>query len=103
MNEYIDNGYNYYARILGFRKSQSTLLHELKKVSSIPLITKLKDAENTIIDFYNENKPNYSAHSELALRMLAEDINSSEIYNKAVCTKSRQPFKSEYESQLIIL
>ena len=38
-----------YARVLGFRRESSTLLKEIKDSSSIPLITKLADA-NSLLD-----------------------------------------------------
>ena len=55
-----------YARVLGFRKDSAELLGVIKEHSSIPLISKLADAEN-ILD-------------ENAYRLLKKDILVSEIY-----------------------
>ncbi|MCR5355927.1 MAG: nucleotidyltransferase family protein [Lachnospiraceae bacterium] len=102
MNEYIAGGYNYYLRILGFRKSASDLLHALKQSSSVPLITKCADHESILRDHYLSDNWDTYGHG-LALRMFKEGINASELYNKAVCEKGRQPFISEYEHQVVII
>ena len=109
LNEYIADDYNYYARILGFKKSSSLLLHKLKRYSKIPLITKLADAHTALDNFYlsDNYRKSGTEHSltmyKHALRMLDEEINASELYTKTACTKSRQPFISEYEQQIIIV
>ena len=43
-----DNGYMDYARILGFRKNSAPLLSAIKKNSSIPILTKVSDAESLL-------------------------------------------------------
>jgi len=62
-----------YARVLGFRKNSSELLSAIKEHSSIPLITKLADAED-ILD-------------EDAYRLLKKDILVSEMYQGVVREK----------------
>lgn len=64
-----------YARVLGFRKDSTALLSAIKEHSSIPMITKLADAEK-ILD-------------ETAYQLLKKDILTSEIYQAAVAGKSK--------------
>ncbi len=87
--EYYKNSYGQYARILGFRKKASPLLHEIKKYSSIPLISKLSDS---VRDF-----------DDVALSMLQKDIQASHIYESVVADKFHQEFKNEFKRQLIII
>ena len=56
-----------YARILGFRKNSAPLLREISRNTSIPLISKLADADKIL------NEP--------ALNMLRQDIKVSDIYS----------------------
>ena len=70
-----------YARILGFQIDKSAILSEMKKSSSISLITKIAD------------------HSDL--EMLTLDIKSSDLYTSVVTDKFQTPFQSEYQKQII--
>lgn len=90
-----------YARVLGFRKESTELLGAIKEHSSIPLITKLADAEK-ILD-------------EDAYRLLKKDILISEIYRGAVREKLRKSgdvdasmvhkttFKNEFTTPIVIV
>ena len=78
-----------YARVLGFRRESSTLLKEIKDSSSIPLITKLADA-NSLLD-------------ESGRSFLYETVFSSNLYEKLLCQKSGRKFVHEYQKQLVIL
>ena len=78
-----------YARVLGFRKESSTLLKEIKDSSSIPLITKLADADSLL--------------SEAGKVLLSETTFASNIYEKLLCQKSGRNFVHEYQKQLVIL
>lgn len=78
-----------YARVLGFRRESSTLLKEIKDSSSIPLITKLVDA-NSLLD-------------ESGRSFLYETVFSSNLYEKLLCQKSSRNFVHEYQKQLVIL
>ena len=78
-----------YARTLGFRKSAAPLLRAIKKHASIPLITKLADAENSL--------------SDEALRLLKQDIRCSELYRGAAAIPSGKTTQSEYSIPLVIL
>lgn len=78
-----------YARVLGFRRESSTLLKEIKDSSSIPLITKLADA-NSLLD-------------ESGRSFLYETVFSSNLYEKLLCRKNGRKFVHEYQKQLVIL
>lgn len=90
-----------YARVLGFRKDSTELLSAIKEHSSIPLITKLADAED-ILD-------------EDAYRLLKKDILVSEIYHGVVREKLRKScnvdasmvhkttFKNEFTTPIVIV
>lgn len=78
-----------YARVLGFRRESSALLKEIKRSSSIPLLTKLADADSLL--------------DETSQKLLAETTFSSNLYEKLLCQKSDRKFVHEYQKQLIIL
>ena len=78
-----------YARVLGFRRESSTLLKEIKDSSSIPLITKLADA-NSLLD-------------ESGRSLLYETVFSSNLYEKLLCRKNGRNFVHEYQKQLVSL
>ena len=74
-----------YARILGFRKDAAPLLHKIRQNTDLPLISKLADAKKNL--------------DPLSLRLLNEDIRSSEIYDM-VCGRIGA---SEYRKELVII
>ena len=78
-----------YARVLGFRRESSTLLKEIKDSSSIPLITKLADA-NSLLD-------------ESGRSLLYETVFSSNLDEQLLCRKNGRNFVHEYQKQLVIL
>ena len=83
------NSYGQYARILGFRKDASPLLHEIKKSSSIPLISKLSDSVKEL--------------DGVALSMLEKDIQATHIYESVVADKFGHGFRNEFQRQLVIV
>lgn len=78
-----------YARILGFQRESQELLSKIKKNSSIPLISKLADA-NELLDNYGQI-------------VLSKDIFCSHLYASTLANKKGVPFKSEFEQQIIII
>ena len=78
-----------YARILGFNKSSTGLLAAIKAKSSIPLISKLADAERILED--------------RAYKMLKYDIYVTDLYNSVAAGKSRQPMRNEYSTPIVML
>lgn len=81
--------YGQYARILGFRKEAAPLLHEIKKHSSIPLISKLSDSVKEL--------------DGVALSMLEKDIQAAHIYESVVADKFGHEFRNEFQRQLVIV
>ena len=78
-----------YARVLGFRKDAAPLLTEIKKNSSIPLVTSLADARQTL--------------SGEALRMLDRDILRNQIYLGNLALKNQKEMVSEYRTPIVIV
>ena len=75
-----------YARILGFRESDQWLLSEIKKNSSIPLISKLTSQKEL---------------SEEACEMLHADIRIANLYLSLITDKYKTPFINEYEHPIV--
>lgn len=78
-----------YARILGFRKSATPLLGEISRKASIPLISKLANADKIL--------------EGAALDMLKEDIRIRDIYNSVRSRKSKSPTPNEYSTPIVII
>lgn len=87
-----------YARVLGFRKDATPLLAEIKKCSSIPLVSKLADAEKVL--------------GKDALQLLDLDIKAAHIYDSVRLhktaysmaeTNTESSVKSEMQKQIVIL
>lgn len=86
--EYTENGYHFYARLLGFRKDREKLLSEISKKSHIPLLTKLSANENL---------------SALGKRMLYHDTLSSNLYASVVTDKFKTAYENEYHQAIVKL
>ena len=84
-----DTSYGQYARILGFRKEASPLLHEIKKHSFLPLISKLSDSAKEL--------------DGIALSMLEKDIQAAHIYESVVADKFGCDFRNEFQRRLVII
>lgn len=77
-----------YARILGFRKSASSLLHQIREKAAIPLIPKLADAQSVL--------------SVGALSLLNLEVRSSQIYDSVRYHKCGEQLPTEYQKQIVI-
>ena len=88
MEERKKSGHLPYARILGFRKSASPLLSQLKAQSSVPSITKIAGADANL--------------NETGKQMLSEELSASHLYQSVVFQKGRK-MKNEYTRSLVIL
>ena len=86
VSEYMNRGYNFYARLLGFRKDCSQILTEISKKSSLPLLTKLAESRELC---------------ELGQRMLRDDILASNLYTSVVTDKFKTAFLNEYKQRII--
>lgn len=84
-----DMDYIPYARVLGFRKDSTPLLSAIKSNSSIPLITKLADAEELL--------------DSKAYAMLKRELHIYEIYQSAAATCTGTPMVNEYRKPIIIV
>lgn len=78
-----------YARVLGFRKSASPLLKEIKKSGTLPLVTKVADAASFL--------------EGDSLQMLKKDIRASEIYHCILQSKIPGHIYNEYRISPIIV
>lgn len=78
-----------FARVLGFRKESAQLLKEIKKRSSIPLVTKVSDAAKFL--------------AEPDKKLLCETFFASNVYESILCQKTGKPFHHEFEKQLVII
>lgn len=83
------DGTVFYARALGFRRSASLLLHELKHQTSIPLIVKPAAAQKHF--------------SSIAQKMWYQDLYASHLYRSVLAQIYGTTFKTEYEYSPIIL
>ncbi len=81
----------FYAKISGFRTSASALLHEIKKKSAVPLLTKASGAEDLL------------QGRKTAERMWKQDLYASHLYRSILSYKYRLPFCSEYARSPVIL
>ena len=79
-----------YARVLGFRKDSAPLLGQIKKSTSIPMLTKAADA-SSILD-------------KDGLGIFNKTCEASNLYEMLLCRKTGQPFIHEFQkSPRIIL
>ena len=78
-----------YARVLGFIKSSSPLLKEIKQYTTIPVITKAADASGIL-----------SADGQ---KIWNDNLRASNIYESILAQKTGRPFVHEYQKQLVLL
>ena len=78
-----------YARLLGFRRQAAPVLSELKKHSSIPVITKAADASSLL--------------SDESADVFSKNVEISNLYETVWCEKYRTTFVHEYRKPLVIL
>ena len=88
LDSYMDHDCIMYARILGFRKDMTDVLTIMKQKSRIPLLTKLSSFES--------NDP-------AALKMLEQDIFSSNLYESIITDKFKTSFINEHEHQVVLV
>ena len=77
-----DNTDIQYARVLGFRKDDSNVLTEIKNKTSIPLVTKITQLNDALLDI---------------------DISASNLYESVVTDKFKTSFINEHEHAIIIV
>lgn len=90
LNHYMnDLGITPYARVLGFRKESAALLTEIDKHTSIPLVTKLADADKKL--------------PQEAYDMLKKEIMMNDIYSSIRASKAKRPMINEYSTPIVIV
>lgn len=85
LQQYEADGHCQYARVLGFRKDSTRLMSQMKRTSSIPLLTKITQTESL---------------SDSALHMLEQDIFAADLYESVLTDKFKMPFITEYQQQI---
>lgn len=86
MSEYVNSGFHYYARLLGYRKDKKKLLSYISRKSTLPLLARL------------------SADSVLPTagqKMLRNDILASNLYTSVVTDKYKTAYQNEYRQRII--
>lgn len=78
-----------YGRVLGFRKASAPLLNTIKKNASIPLVTKVADAQS-ILD-------------PVAFSLFSSDLYASHLYQSIGFEKSGHKKPNEYTRSVIVL
>ncbi len=89
MQAYREMDFIPYARVLGFRKDSTALLSAVKKHSSIPLVTKLADAESLL--------------DAKAYNMLKDEIRINRIYQSATATHTGTPMMNEFSTPIVMV
>ncbi len=89
MIRYRERDYVSYARMLGFKKSASPLLKAIKRNTSVPLITKMADAEGQL--------------DPVSSNMLSQEGFASNLYQSVVYNKYGCRMKNEYTYGIIKL
>lgn len=126
--DYAACGDVFYARILGFRKTAEPLFRHIKSTGTLPLLSKLADAKNTLKAAFEAcpdttdavpatqtagcpslhassapaSRPNQTTAQSVALRMLAQDIFAAHLYEGVVAQKTGSPIQNEYRRQIVI-
>lgn len=92
LQNFIADDFVYYGRILGLKQSSTAILNAIKTNGSIPLISKLADAENVLAA---------SKYPEHALEMLESDIFAAHVYDSVATNKFHTYLPNEYRRQIV--
>lgn len=86
-----------YLRLLGFRKDATPFLSELKKTTSVPLLSRLSDAKKILSE---QSAP---ALKTAAIELLQKDLFAADLYEqvKATCSKDAASI-SEYSRKIVL-
>lgn len=86
MEEYISEGYHFYAHLLGIRKSCGKILTLISKNSCLPLIA--RNADMALLQ-------------KTGRKMMQNDILASNLYMSVVTDKYKTSFRNEYRQAVI--
>lgn len=78
-----------FARVLGFRRESEGLLSAIKQHASVPLVTKLADAEKLL--------------DKTGRTILKKELQMNTIYECTAAIKAGRPMVNEYRSPLVII
>lgn len=81
------NDFIFYARILGFKTSSGELLSKIKNNSTIPLLSKLADADNLL--------------DPISKRMLQQDLFASDLFRHIQESKFKTSLPNEFRMPII--
>lgn len=86
VNEYVEKGPHFYARLLGFRRDSEKVVSAIAKKSSLPLLT--KPYQDKGLD-------------PIGRKMLTHDILASNLYTSVVTDKYKTAFENEYHQAIL--
>lgn len=89
-----------YLRVLGFRKNAAPLLTAIRKKASVPLVTKVADASQTLSKAARSDTAPNGVH---AMRILQADIRAADLYRGICSIKSGCSLRNEYNQPLVIV
>ena len=84
--EYMNNGFHFYARLLGYRKDSAKLISRVAKESPLPLLAKLSESGEL---------------PAIGQKMLRNDILASNLYMSVVTDKYKTAFLNEYRQGIL--
>lgn len=87
--EYINNQYVYYGRLLSFRKESSSLIKTINSNTSIPIINKLAVGKKQL--------------DKIGIHMLENDISASTLYNQVVFNRYKTIIPNDYTHNIEII
>lgn len=97
MRRWRDGGYAFYARVLGFRRSAAPLLSAIRQKSSVPLLTKMADAKQSLALWY-EKEPDLQKNAQA---LLQADIRAAGLYEAMAAVRHGRPQKNEFSHGLV--
>ncbi len=86
VEEYLEQGPHFYARLLGFRRDSEKLISAIAKKSPLPLLTRPYDDEGL---------------EPAGRKMLTHDILASNLYTSVVTDKYKTAFENEYNQGIL--
>lgn len=92
LQNFIADDFVYYGRILGLKQNSTNILNAIKNKASIPLISKLADAENVLAT---------TKYPEHASEMLQSDIFAAHVYDSVTTNKFHTYLPNEYRRQIV--
>ncbi len=86
VEEYIDGGYHYYARLLGVRRDREKILGSIARNGILPLLTSLYNTADI---------------PDAGKKMLRHDILASNLYRSVITDKYKTAFQNEYSQPVV--